>query len=68
MKVYKSFLTYQNEFSVGLVSSKIFGAIAAIFQWRHSIHDLRPIILCEELIEPERDVKLEQTTFHFRMT
>ena len=69
-ELYKSFLTYQNEFSVGLVSSKIFGAIAAIFQWRHSIHDLRPIILCEELIEQRThgDVKLEQTTFHFRMT
>ena len=41
MKVYKSFLTYQIEFSVGLVSSHSVGAIAAIF------YDV--ILLCEDV-------------------
>ena len=43
-ELYKSFLTYQNEFSVGLVSSHIVGAIAAVF------YDV--ILLCEDVFNP----------------
>ena len=46
MKVYKSFLTYQIEFSVGLVSSHSVGAIAAIF------YDV--ILLCEDVWRRQR--------------